>query len=194
MRSLLPADLVSTYIPDVQVLLDSAPVADDPLPGDGGDDDDVWNVTTLASPFHDGYHTLDQVYQFGEALVSHFNIVTSYDIGTTAEGRPIRAWSAKIDEEATPGIPEDGGDANDENDKFEFIIQANQHAREVSKQLHRLRPSATGRTLTCLPVGVFLGRHVLSPLARSRRYRRPDVARRPAPPHIHVHGRCRGQP
>lgn len=120
----LPKGSFSTFVADVQALVEAAD------PGDEPDAPPVdWNVTSLSSPFHDAYHTLDDMHTFGDALVAAFpNIITSFDVGTTAEGRTIRAWSATIDEEPTPGVPEDG-DVDDE-EKYEFVVQANQHARE----------------------------------------------------------------
>jgi hypothetical protein len=122
----------TTFVPDVQTLVDGARVAEVP---EGG-----WNVTTLDSPFHDGYHNLDDAYSFGDALVEAFgDMVTTFEVGQTAEGRPIRAWTAKTHEvpEPEPEPSEPAGFKRKERQKrkdveYEIIVQSGQHAREVS--------------------------------------------------------------
>lgn len=133
----------STFVPDVQALVDGARAVDAP---EGG-----WNVTTLDSPFHDGYHGIDDVYSFGDALVEEFpDTVTSFDIGETAEGRPIRAYTAR-----KPGPEPEGLDAQrsrkrvDDDEELEIMIIAGQHAREVS---HRCGNSLRRLRMTCAPV------------------------------------------
>ncbi|KAL1406576.1 hypothetical protein Q8F55_008282 [Vanrija albida] len=113
-RKVLPS--FTTYVPDVQALVDmtARDVAEDEP--EGG-----WNVSSIDTPFHDAYHKVEAVYAFGDALKAAFpDIVEEYDIGTTAEGRTIRAWRAHL--KAADGEPE--------HEELEFVIQAGQHARE----------------------------------------------------------------
>lgn len=145
-RKLLPSSTM--YVPDVQALVDMTlrdVAADEP---EGG-----WNVSSIDTPFHDAYHKVEAVYAFGDALKAAFpDIVEEFDIGTTAEGRPIRAWRAHL--KANDGEPE--------HEELEFVIQAGQHAREVSSwrgartwaaisqiAISRMRPAHLETRLTC---------------------------------------------
>lgn len=81
-----------------------------------------WNVSSLNTLFHNAFQPLDAMYRFGDELAAAFpEIVTSSDVGTSAEGRPIRGWSAHINKDGH------------ENNADEFIIISGQHAREVSR-------------------------------------------------------------
>ncbi|OWZ61487.1 hypothetical protein AYX14_06322 [Cryptococcus neoformans] len=101
---------------------------------------DPFNLTTLATPFHDSYHTLKDIHQFGDALVETFNgkggiEVWSFDVGTTWEGRPLRGWSARLvrnESDASNSqrrrrsrVVED-----DEELQKEIVIISGQHGRE----------------------------------------------------------------
>lgn len=117
LKPLLPDNIpVSTFVKDVQTLVDGSASSEPP---EGG-----WNVSSLASPFHDGYHKVDDIYSFGDALVEFFpDMLTSMELGRTQEDRPIRSWTAKIESGSAP---------DEEKDKVEIIVQSGQHAREVS--------------------------------------------------------------
>lgn len=128
-------------IPDLQSLIDSTaphiaaeenPPTD--LPGNG------WNVSTLNTLFYDAYQPLQAMWDFGSALADKWpDYVTGLEIGTTAEGRPIRGWSAKL--------PMNEGETDPH---VEFIIQSGQHAREVgSTQRGLLMHSGSGRRRRC---------------------------------------------
>lgn len=102
---------------------------------------DPFNLTTLATPFHDSYHTLKDIHQFGDALVETFNgkegiEVWSFDVGTTWEGRPIRGWSARLmrnesDVNNSQRRRRSRVTEEDEELQKEIVIISGQHGREV---------------------------------------------------------------
>jgi hypothetical protein len=102
-----------------------------------------WDVGSLDSSFHDGYHTLDDIITFGDALAAGFDgldglHVESFVLNqTTEEGRDIRGWKAWIEPESSAVAGKKGRkgrkDAEQEDDvELEFVVQSGQHAREVS--------------------------------------------------------------
>lgn len=144
MPSLLPSGVhARQLVPDVQALVNLSYAH--PLPGSDPVDaaaykkptvplenppsdlpEGGWNVSSLDTLFHNAFQPLDAAYRFGEELAAEFpDIVQSVDIGTSAEGRVIRGWSAHINKEGH------------ENNADEFIIISGQHAREVSQRCER---------------------------------------------------------
>jgi len=129
--------------------------------------DGSWDLGTIESKFHDEYHSLEDIYSFADALVGGFDGVNglrveSFTVGQTYEGRDIRGWRAWVegDEPGEPALKTQGrkgrkggkgGRGREKDDaedvEREFVVQAGQHAREVSDCLDRrvwsgsLRPS-----------------------------------------------------
>ncbi|WVR08121.1 hypothetical protein IAU60_005167 [Kwoniella sp. DSM 27419] len=171
----LPASAFQPFIPDLQSLIETVSSeqylvdesAGDEMEAHGGVDAerkkknkkkqptapaptpepiDPFNLTTLATPFHDAFHPLEEVYKFGEVLVSTFNgkegiEVKELDIGTTYEGRQIKGWTAKMAQNQSQGVPKDqlkgserrgrnGREEIDEALELEFVVQSGQHGRE----------------------------------------------------------------
>jgi extracellular matrix protein 14 len=141
LRAIIPSSAsVRTFVSNVQDLVDASSPVPTTEPPKGG-----WGVESIASPFHDGYHVLEDVYGFGDALAEVFGL-RSFEVGTTAEGRAIRAWSASGnttepgdgdgggdgggDDGDDGGDGDDGSDTTRLEDKYEIVIQAGQHARE----------------------------------------------------------------
>lgn len=130
--SLLPKDAhARKFVPDLQALVNlslahplpdipgayapRSPLVDPPtdLP-DGG-----WNVSTLSTLFHDAFQPLAAGERFLDALVKEFpDTVHTFEIGQSAEGRPLRAYTAHR--------------ADGKEDAPEVVIISGQHAREVS--------------------------------------------------------------
>lgn len=125
--SALPGDWdVSTMISDLQELVEEArpaqSLSNSFAHGRSSDAfDSPWDMSDLGTPFHDQYHSFDDMLLFGNALVNAFpDLVTQTDLGVTHEGRPIRAWSIRA------GLDE----GEDELPRYEFVVQSGQHARE----------------------------------------------------------------
>ncbi|KJE00765.1 carboxypeptidase A4 [Cryptococcus gattii NT-10] len=101
---------------------------------------DPFNLTTLATPFHDSYHTLKDIHKFGDVLVETFNgkegiEVWGFDVGTTWEGRPIKGWSARLvknESDPSNGQRRRQGRVLDEDEELrkEIVIISGQHGRE----------------------------------------------------------------
>jgi extracellular matrix protein 14 len=128
--SLLPKDThARKIVPDLQALVNLSLAH--PLPGLAGayaphsplDDppsdlpDGGWNVSSLATLFHDAFQPLSAAERFLETLVKEFpETLHSFEIGQSAEGRPLRAYSAHR--------------ADGKEDAPEVVIISGQHARE----------------------------------------------------------------
>lgn len=118
---------VAPMITDVQQLVEAArPSMRFEYPAEGAEESNEpeqppWDMNDLRTSFHDEYHSFDDMLQFGKALVEAFpDLVTQTDLGTTHEGRPIRAWSISA------GQTEE----DDHLPRYEFVVQSGQHARE----------------------------------------------------------------
>ena len=118
-------------IPDLQSLINISSPAPSPT---SSIDVSLWNLSDLDTTFHESYHSLDDLYSFGDALAAAFSQppgagihMDSFIPGRTYEGRPIRGWRAWLQEEEEVG-PEDEKSWQ----KREFVVQSGQHAREVS--------------------------------------------------------------
>lgn len=109
-----------------------------------------WDLSDLSTPFHDAYHSLSDLYAFGDALVDWFpGTVQAFDVGETWEGRKIQGWKAHMAREEGPEASAgtqrrekgrkgrkrpDGtrpGHGLEEETVLEFVVQSGQHAREV---------------------------------------------------------------
>ena len=113
-----------------------------------------WDIGTIQSKFHDEYHSLEDIYLFGDMIKDGFNgldglFVESFELGQTEQGRSIKGWRAWMEEEEVgasgkrkkgkkgrkplpvPTPPGDDGGSGNEHE-LEFIVQSGQHAREVS--------------------------------------------------------------
>ena len=87
-----------------------------------------WNVSTIDSSFHESYHTIGELYDFGDALQGYFDgleglRMESFVVGSTFQDREIRGWKAWIDP----------GEGEEKKQELEFLVQSGQHAREVSR-------------------------------------------------------------
>ncbi|WVW86995.1 hypothetical protein I302_109051 [Kwoniella bestiolae CBS 10118] len=115
---------------------------------------DPYNLTTIDTPFHDKFHPLNEMYKFGDTLISTFNDthlngsgidIRQVDIGRTWENETIRGWSAKIHTplDQDPGYPtaslSRSGSGRSragreeeglEGVELEFVVIAGQHGRE----------------------------------------------------------------
>lgn len=113
---------VSTMIPDLQALVEEtqpSPKTSFEEPGDPKHP--PWDMNDILTPFHDEYHSFDDMLLFGNALVHAFpDLVTQNDLGTTEEGRPIRSWSIRAGQKK----------GEDDLPRYEFVVQSGQHARE----------------------------------------------------------------
>lgn len=115
---------VSTMIPDVQELVEQTRprpslLAEPDEPGDPKHP--PWDMNDILTPFHDEYHSFDDMLLFGNALVQAFpDLVTQTDLGTTEEGRPVRSWSIRAGQKK----------GEDDLPRYEFVVQSGQHARE----------------------------------------------------------------
>ncbi|OCF34286.1 hypothetical protein I316_03799 [Kwoniella heveanensis BCC8398] len=112
---------------------------------------DPFNLTTIETPYHDAFHPIEDVYKFGQVLISTFNGKDGLDlqeinIGKTFEGRDIKGWTAKMTE-VNGTQPQDlskkrkkkhGGKGRgrereedaEEPLELEIVVQAGQHGRE----------------------------------------------------------------
>ncbi|WVF68441.1 hypothetical protein IAT40_003207 [Kwoniella sp. CBS 6097] len=109
---------------------------------------DPFNLTTIDTPYHDAFHAIEDVYKFGQVLISTFNGKDGLDlqeinIGKTYEGRDIKGWTAKMTE-VNGSQPQDltkkkkkkhGKGREREEDveeplELEIVVQAGQHGRE----------------------------------------------------------------
>ncbi|WVN86868.1 uncharacterized protein L203_102042 [Cryptococcus depauperatus CBS 7841] len=99
---------------------------------------DPFNLTTLDTPFHDNYHTFEDLYKFGSTIVETFNDqqglkVWEFDVGKTWEGRAIKGWSAKLESnEAQSDVRGNRIKREDESEELgkEIVIMSGQHGRE----------------------------------------------------------------
>ena len=109
----------------------------------------AWDLETIATAYHDGYHSLEDMYGFGDALLQRFDGVEglkmeTFVVGESFEGRQIRGWKARIvpgkgDERVMAsgsggrkGKGKRGGEMVEAETELEFIVEGGQHAREVS--------------------------------------------------------------
>lgn len=122
----------------------------------------------IDTSFHNAYHSLEDIYSFGDALVAGFDGVNGvrvegFSVGETFEGRKIRGWKAWY--EPAEGSPEfkrkkgkkGKGKKPDEGDstvELEFVVQSGQHAREVSRR-ERVPLTSVGRSSDC---GILVSR------------------------------------
>lgn len=157
--SFLPAGAhARKLVPDLQALVNLSYAH--PLPADGGPSEESyrpprapledpptdlpdggWNVSSLATLYHNAFQPLDAVYRFGDDLVAEFPALHKVEIGKSAEGRDIIGYSAHIHT--------DGGSGK-HNDRPEIVIISGQHAREVSHVGRQVvGRCATGRMLGC---------------------------------------------
>ncbi|ORX37846.1 hypothetical protein BD324DRAFT_623520 [Kockovaella imperatae] len=126
LRQVIPSSMpFEPMIPDLQSAIERSSVIHTSL------SQETWDVSTIDTPFHDSYHTLDDLYSFGDQLQRYFNgykgvKIESFVVGTTFQDRQIRGWKASIDT--------DGGTGNQtfgkKKQELEFVLQSGQHARE----------------------------------------------------------------
>ncbi|WVQ96001.1 hypothetical protein IAU59_003101 [Kwoniella sp. CBS 9459] len=108
---------------------------------------DPFNLTTIDTPYHDAFHPIEDVYKFGQVLISTFNGKEGLDlreinVGKTYEGRDIIGWTAKMTD-INGSQPQDlsrkkgkhGRGREREEDaenplELEIVVQAGQHGRE----------------------------------------------------------------
>lgn len=119
LQAFLPASHnLTLFIPSLQDLIDQS------RPDEFASQAD-WDVSTLSTPFHDSYHSLEEMDVFGDALAAKFGPmgieVEKFSVGQSWEGREIRGWKARAKK------------MDDEHEDFEreLVIQSGQHAREV---------------------------------------------------------------
>jgi hypothetical protein len=129
------------WISDLQSLVDAAtpPLHQPPLV----DDDDVgilgFPMDSLDTPFHDAYHSLEELYAFADQMAVRFDgdgiKVESFSVGQSFEGREIRGWKASMDSQVFGRGQDEDQDEDPEEEQLvrEFVIQSGQHAREVSR-------------------------------------------------------------
>lgn len=102
--------------------MDQSALSSNPLSGVSG-----WDLNSLSSTFHDGYHSLEEMDVFGDELAAKFGPmgiqVEKFSVGQSWEGREIRGWKAKMAK---------SGKGDDKAGEREFVVQSGQHAREVS--------------------------------------------------------------
>ena len=85
-----------------------------PLPATG-----PWNLSSIESSFHDGYHPLSEIYSFSQQLAEEYaDLVELVKLGRSGEGRDILALNI-----AKPG--------RKKHRKMRMVVQGAQHAREV---------------------------------------------------------------
>ena len=129
----------------------------------------------IDTTFHNAYHSLEEIYSFGDALVAGFDGVNgirveSFTVGETFEGREIRGWKAWHESDAPEfkrgkkGKKGKGGkgkkpDEGDSTVELEFVVQSGQHAREVGREVYysnssgsARRPLFTGSTTSSSPL------------------------------------------
>lgn len=121
-RSFLPpSSNLTLFIPSLQDLIDQSTPSE-------MDSKAVWDVSTLSTPFHDSYHSLEEMDVFGDELAAKFGPlgieVEKFSVGQSWEGREIRGWKARA--------KRDDKDEDGESVEREFVVQSGQHAREVS--------------------------------------------------------------
>ncbi|RSH93418.1 putative metallocarboxypeptidase ecm14 [Saitozyma podzolica] len=126
------------WISDLQSLVDAAtpPLHQPPLV----DDDDVgilgFPMDSLDTPFHDAYHSLEELYAFADQMAVRFDgdgiKVESFSVGQSFEGREIRGWKASMDSQVFGRGQDEDQDEDPEEEQLvrEFVIQSGQHARE----------------------------------------------------------------
>lgn len=137
LRSHLPSSAdAEVFIPSLQPLID-ATYPSHPFRSD------AWNVSSLDSSFYDHFHTVEELYAFGDELAVQFpGVVEGFDVGQTFEGREIRGWRAHLADNSSLS----GGEGGDERKAkkgrkgevqekpiLEFVVQSGQHAREVGR-------------------------------------------------------------
>jgi hypothetical protein len=103
---------------------------------------DEFNLTTLQSPYHDAYHSMANISEFGRQLELTFpGLVKRFVVGKSAEGRDVEGlrlhkyvntteeaegeWSIRTMQGRRQG-------QGQESKPRVFYLQAGQHAREVS--------------------------------------------------------------
>jgi hypothetical protein len=130
----LPKGLTyTTLITNLQDLVDDSALSTE-TPSDL-----VRDRSNLSTPFHDQYHTLQEIYAFGSSLIEEYSdILEGFVVGYSAEGREILGYRAHIwgeDKELKKGRKGNDGGSNDgfTGKNLEFIVQSGQHAREVSR-------------------------------------------------------------
>jgi hypothetical protein len=127
------------WISDVQSLVDAATPSlhQPPLVGD----DEVgilgFPMDSLDTPFHDAYHSLEELYAFADQMAVRFDgdgiKVESFRVGQSFEGREIRGWKASMDNQVFGRGQDEDEDPEEGQLVREFVIQSGQHAREVSR-------------------------------------------------------------
>lgn len=122
LQSFLPeSSNLTLFIPSLQDLIDQS--TPNEMEGQA-----IWDVSTLSTPFHDSYHSLEEMDVFGDELAAKFGPlgieVEKFSVGQSWEGREIRGWKART--------KKDDDDDGEEGVEREFVVQSGQHAREVS--------------------------------------------------------------
>lgn len=120
LRDFLPqSSNLTLFIPSLQELVDQSTPSES-ITQSG------WDVSTLSTPFHDSYHSLEEMDVFGDALAAKFGPlgmeVERFSVGQSWEGREIRGWKARAKRSSD----------DEESVEREFVIQSGSHAREVS--------------------------------------------------------------
>lgn len=107
---------------------------------------DEFNLTTLATPYHDNYHFYENITRFADTLATTFpSLVKIETIGTSAEGRDIIAIRLHKFVNVTNGDDQEPSESRahvktsqgrakvkDDDRLRVFYLQGGQHAREVS--------------------------------------------------------------
>jgi hypothetical protein len=118
---------------------------------------DMFNLTTLQSPFHDTYHSMDNITEFGKQLEKTFpGLVKRFVVGKSAEGRDVEGlrlhkyvnlteqaegeWSVRTIQGRRKGGVQ-------EAKPRVFYLQGGQHAREVSLPLSLVKKMSISRSL-----------------------------------------------
>ena len=110
------------FVNDLETLVQAASVS----ASTGGQSSQDWDLGSINTDFHDSYHSLEDVYAFGQALVDKFGGINglrtaSISLGKTFEGREIMAYKVWADKE----------EGDDDVEVRDFVVQSGSHAREV---------------------------------------------------------------
>ncbi|KAL7425007.1 hypothetical protein Q5752_000694 [Cryptotrichosporon argae] len=106
--SLLPHGAHTVFISDLSPLI----AASEPAAPGSALGPNAWDLSTLATPFHDAFHRLDEIERFEEELESQFAAVERFEVGRSAEGRSVWGLRARLrDEEAGGGVDASQGES-----------------------------------------------------------------------------------
>lgn len=122
---------------------------------------DEFNLTTISTPYHDSYHSYENITEFLFELVKTFpETAKTFSLGKSAEGRDV--WGLRIGRDVDTGgdgtVVESDGEGEGEwvktregrarvdaaRARREFYLQGGQHAREVITTLLPTLPFPVG--------------------------------------------------